>query len=436
MAGGTPALPPVVLLGIDTPIGLTVVRELGERGVAVYGIARSREGVGLHSRYLRRGWVTPGGEPETLALIREIAAAHGARFLMTISERDILWLNRERGALGDLRPLIPDAARMARVLDKAVACAAASAVGLAVPETWQPAGSEDVERVAAAARYPVVLKWGDPVAVSPLLRASGLTLQKAEYCYDASALRRALGRYAPTGRFPLVQEFCPGIGLGQMVFMHRGEPVLRFQHRRLREWPPEGGTSTYCISVPLDAHAELFERSVALLRRLEWEGAAMVEYRHDPATGRSAFMEVNGRFWGSQPLAYHAGAPFGWYTYSALGLGRVPAPAPYRGHLRCRFVIPDTRRLFTVLFEPGAVQNRQLRLSRACELFDYLVDFIRPRPRYFVFRWRDPLPALADLAGVARKALAGGLGALLGRVSRGARRSAPRNATPSGPRES
>lgn len=434
MADGVPATPPVVLLGIDTPIGLTVLRELGERGVAVYGIARSPEGVGLRSRYLRRGWVTPGGEAETLALIREIAAAHGARFLMTISERDILWLNLERANLGDLRPLIPDAARMARVLDKGVACAAARASGLTVPETWQPTSPEDVERVVAATRYPVVLKWGDPVAVSPMLRAASVALQKAEYCYDGGALRRALARYAPIGHFPLVQEFCPGIGLGQMVFMHRGEPVLRFQHRRLREWPPEGGTSTYCISVPLDAHAELFDRSVALLRQLEWEGAAMVEYRHDPATGRSAFMEVNGRFWGSQPLAYHAGAPFGWYTYSVLGLGRVPPPAPYRGHLRCRFVIPDTRRLFTVLFDPGAVQNRELRLSRARELFDYVVDFVRPRTSYFVFRWRDPLPALADLAGVLRKALRGLLARLRGALSRVARRAAPRSATPSGPR--
>jgi predicted ATP-grasp superfamily ATP-dependent carboligase len=434
VADWAPATPPVVLLGIDTPIGLTILRELGERGVAVYGIARSPEGIGLRSRYLRRGWIAPAGEAETLALIREIAAENGARFLMTISERDILWLNRERAALGDLRPLIPDAARMARVLDKAMACDAARAVGLEVPETWQLEGDHDVERVAAAARYPVILKWGDPVAMSPRLRAAGLTLMKAEYCYDAGELRRALGRYAPIGRFPLVQGFCPGLGLGHMVFMHRGEPVLRFQHRRLREWPPEGGTSTAAISVPLDEHAELFARSVALLRRLEWEGAAMVEYRHDPGTGRSAFMEVNGRFWGSQPLAYHAGAPFGWYTYSVLGLGRVPAPASYRGGLRCRFVIPDTRRLFTVLFDPGAVQNRHLRLSRGRELVDYVVDFLRPGARYFVFRWRDPLPALADLAGVLRKAVRGLLGRLLGVFSRGARRSAPRSATPSGPR--
>jgi predicted ATP-grasp superfamily ATP-dependent carboligase len=427
VADGAPGTPPVLLLGIDTPIGLTVIRELGERGVAVYGIARGRDGVGLRSRYLRRGWVAPPGEADMLALIREIAARHGARFLMTVSERDILWVNREREALGGLRLLVPDAARMARVLDKAEAYAAARAAGLEVPETWQPASAEEIEGVAVAARYPAILKWGDPVAVGPLLRAAGLVVHKAEYCYGADELRRALARYAPIGRFPLVQAFCPGHGIGHMVFMHGGEPVLRFQHRRLREWPPEGGIATAAVSVPLTEHAALFERSVALLRRLDWEGAAMVEYRHDPTTGRSAFMEVNGRFWGSQPLAYHAGAPFGWYTYSVLGLGRVPSAAPYRAGLRCRFVIPDTRRLLTVLFRPQVVQNRRLRFSRWGELRDYVVDFFRPRVRYFVFRWRDPLPAVADLTGVLAKAVRAAFRAVLGAFGRalGLRRPRP-----------
>ena len=155
----------------------------------------------------------------------------------------------------------------------------------------------------------------------------------------------------------------------------------------------------------------------------------MVEYRHDPTTGRSAFMEVNGRFWGSQPLAYHAGAPFGWYTYSVLGLfWRVHrhrlliAPAS-----RCRFVIPDTCRLLTVLFNPQAVQNRHLRLSRWGELRDYLVDFFRPRGallRLPVARIRSP--PLADLTGVLVKGDPPGLQDAPGRIRPRARLSAAR----------
>jgi predicted ATP-grasp superfamily ATP-dependent carboligase len=393
------------VLGIDSPIGLTVVRELGQRGVEVHGVARSRQGVGLYSRYLARGYVCPPREDATVPLLRSIAAATGGAMVMAVSEPDILLLNRASGALAGLRLLVPDAQRMARVLDKATACEAARAVGIEVPETFEVAPDGNLEPILAAARYPVVLKWRDPQAVGAALARAGLPLQKAEYCYDPETLRTALGRYRPVGCYPLVQSFCPGYGIGHMVLMYRDEPILRFQHRRVHEWPPEGGFATMAVSVGLDEHAALFERSVALLRRLEWVGPAMVEYRFDPASGRAVFMEVNGRFWGSLPLAHHAGAHFAWATYSALGRGVVPPAAPYRVGVTCRFMIPELRRLFTILFRPGRVQDRALRFDKGAELLAFVATFLRPRQHYYVFAWKDPLPAVADLWFVAVKAL-------------------------------
>ena len=114
-----------------------------------------------------------------------------------------------------------------------------------------------------------------------------------------------------------------------MIFLDRGEVLLRLRHRRISKWPPEGGTSTVCESLPLSLNAELFAKSEALLRLIGWEGAAMVEYRLDPRTGRAALMEINGRFWCSLPLAYHSGVPFAWYTDAVLGLGaRGPSRHP------------------------------------------------------------------------------------------------------------
>ena len=80
-----------------------------------------------------------------------------------------------------------------------------------------------------------------------------------------------------------------------------------------------------------DAHAALMERSEALLRAIGWEGPAMVEYRYDEATGAAVLMEINGRLWGSLPLAGHAGAEFALGTYYALGLGRAPPAAAPAG---------------------------------------------------------------------------------------------------------
>jgi predicted ATP-grasp superfamily ATP-dependent carboligase len=163
--------------------------------------------------------------------------------------------------------------------------------------------------------------------------------------------------------------------------MQDGQALYQFQHRRLHEWPPEGGTSTLCVAEA--PSPELMQQSIALLRALEWEGVAMVEYRYDPATGQAALMEVNGRFWGSLPLACQAGAHFPWYVYQAFGLRQAITAQPYRVGVRCRFMTAETRRL-------------RAQLSWR-ELAGYLAEFLRPRSGYFVHDWRDPLPLWRDL---------------------------------------
>lgn len=395
-----------IVLGIDTPIGLTIVRELGRNGVAVHGIARDERAVGLYSRYLHKGYRRTGDEAATVALIGDIARRTGARHVMAISESDILMLNRRRADLAGLALLVPDSGPMDLVLDKAKANRAASRVGIEVPRSIAVEHSSEIVSKLDGIRFPVVLKWADPNRVAAELSSRGLTLRKAQYCYSPADLRAALAPFDPIGAYPLIQEFCPGYGLGHMIFMHDGKPVLKFRHRRVREWPPEGGVSSLCRSLGPDADAALFDKSVALLREIGWRGAAMVEYRFDPDTGRAVFMEVNGRFWGSIPLAYHAGAWFAWHTFNVLGLGREPATErDYAVGMSCRYFMPDLHRMFRIMMHPELIENRALSFGRWRTLAGFVADYFRPGMRYYVFTWRDPLPCLADLGFAFLKAV-------------------------------
>lgn len=398
-------LPPAIVLGIDTPIGLTVVRELGARGVPVHGVARTPDAVGLHSRWLARGYLRPATDDALRDLLNEIAGREGAPFLLTISEADALFAasSRENGGFPGLRPLVPPSRVLRLANDKAATYAAAAEIGIEIPESWQPteAHAEPPQHL----KYPCILKWADPGLIAPVLARRHLPLRKAQYCYSPAELRAALRGYEALGRFPMVQSFAPGLGFGHLVFMHAGEPLLRFRHQRLSEWPPEGGSSSVCRSLPLLENDPLFARSVALLRRIGWEGAAMVEYRHDGTTDRSVLMEINGRFWGSLPLANHCGAPFAWLTYAVLGLGRIERVSSYRAGLVCRYMVPETRRLLTILFRPGDIQNRDLTFNRARETGRFIGQFLDPRTRYYVFRWRDPMPFVADMLVILRKLL-------------------------------
>ena len=415
MIGAT--LPPVIVLGIDTPIGLAVVRELGEHGIEVHGIARNARGIGLYSRWLRRGYLRPAAPSDLLALLDRIARESGAPFLMTVSMGDALAMRAaaDAGELPRLRVLGPGRDKLELVNDKAEICRISAGLGIPVPATWEPELADLDRPLPEGLTYPCILKWRDPETVAAPLAAHGLPFLKTEYAYDPLGLARALERTRAIGQFPLVQSYCPGQGLGQMFLMRGDEALLRFQHRRLHEWPPEGGTSTMCESVGLEQHPELMAKSEELLRHIGWQGPAMVEYRHDAATGQAALMEINGRFWGSLPLASQAGARFGLGTYYALGLERPLPPTPsYRVGRQCRYMIPETRRLLAVVSPGGAVQDRSLRFNAGREALNYLTGFIRPGMGYYVFAVRDPKPFLADMGFIVRL----GVGQVVGKVRR------------------
>ena len=129
--------PGVIVVGIDTPIGLTILRELGTHGVPTYGIANAPDALGLHSRWLTRGFLRPDTDEKLVELLNAVAVEHPARLVMAISEPDILLLNRHAASLGRLKLLIPDARRMALVLDKRATYEIAAKVGINVPRMWQ-----------------------------------------------------------------------------------------------------------------------------------------------------------------------------------------------------------------------------------------------------------------------------------------------------------
>lgn len=386
------ALPPALVLGVDTPIGLTVIRELGEHGVPVHAIG-GYGSIGAASRYTRS--FTERGQGPLANWLPESIREIGARCLFAISESDLLELADLPEEIEGCRILTPRASPLAMVLDKSRTLEAARAVGIATPEVWQPQTANDV----CPLPFPLIVKWADPAAVAPALAAAGLPLIKAERIDTSSEYREMMARYAPLSRWPLLQSFAPGTGLGQMLHMADGASTLMFQHRRLHEWPVAGGTSTLCESVPLSEHQAQMALSERLLAGIGWEGPAMVEYRHDPAAGRFVLMEVNGRFWGSLPLAHGCGAHFAWEQYrTALDL--PPRPMQLKPRRAC-FAIPETRRLLHILRHGGGE-------GRFGALVSYAFNLIDSRVRYYIWDWRDPMPFFRDLANVIRKAMRGG----------------------------
>lgn len=401
---------PAVVYGIDTPIGLAIVRDLGRSNIEVHGIARLRQSLGLASRYLTSGVEREAGEEGVIEQLVALGTRLGSACLFAISEGDIAMLNRHRSRLDRYKLMFPDKERMDSVLHKDRTFEAAARVGIRTPRTEQVSSIAEADALSASLRFPVVLKWANPLQVGRTLRAARLTLDKTVYCNTQRELLAYLKRFESIGIYPLIQEYCAGYGLGQFILMKEGKAHFTFQHKRVHEWPPEGGFSSMCESVSREEHAALMTQSIALLRELAWDGVAMVEYRHDSATGESALMEINGRFWGSLPLACQAGANFPTLCYKVLGLGEPVANGQYRSGMRCRFMVPETKRLLRILFGQRHIADKTLVFNRLPTLAGFCFDFLRPSSRYYVFDVRDPKPFFADLRNMLRKGVQGFLG--------------------------
>lgn len=395
-------LPPAIVLGVDTAIGLTVVRELGRFGVPVIAIGRSRFSVGGASRYCARFVLRPADRPLS-AWLPDLIAESGAAAVFSISEGDLLELAQLPERIGTCRILTPRRHQLDVVLDKLKTLTAARSVGILTPDSWQPRVGEPLAELAATLSYPVVLKWSDPPAMFARLDAAGIAFEKAEYAQGPEELLRALAKYAPLGDYPIVQTWVGGYGFGQMLMMADGAARLRFQHRRVREFPASGGVSTLCATVAAGLHVEQMAKSEALLAAIGWEGPAMVEYRFDPTSGRYWLMEINGRFWGSLPLASHAGACFAWEQYRHAVLGEPADPTPGYRPRRARYAIPDSKRLVQILRDPDIAGAGKPSFSRWREAGAYLAEFLNPRTGYYIWSWSDPKPLLRDVAGILSK---------------------------------
>jgi predicted ATP-grasp superfamily ATP-dependent carboligase len=277
---------------------LAVVRSVGECAdfvgvssafpVSVAGVSRHADA----SYWLR--------EREPAAYVAEldrIAGRADVDQLLPVGGRTFHVVSEHREELSlPVGSILPDRAAMNAAIDKRETAALADRVGVPVPTTRSLSADDDPAAVGREVGYPAVVK-------------SGLETETrfVEVVDSAAELRDALETYRSVNDSdPLVQEYLPGTARGYFAFYVEGDIVDGYAHRRIREYPPEGGASA-CAASKRDP--ELREYATALLDELDWHGVAMVEFK-ESADGVPKLVELNPKFWGSLDLAIESGLDF------------------------------------------------------------------------------------------------------------------------------
>lgn len=382
----------VLILGASPRVSLAIARTLNRRGIPVEIASFQPEDPSLRSRAVRAFHRLPerrknpeGFAAALLALVRE------GRFDLILPAGD-----PQLAALADLydelSPLLhvgcPPPLCVERVLNKSLTLETAQRCGIRVPFTSTISNVAELDSIAEQLRFPVVVK--------PEKRGSAAF--RVFYFNTLPELSAALA--GNKWGSVLLQEYCPGAGVGVEILIHNGECVAKFQHRRLKEAPATGGVAVLAIAEEPDP--ELVRSSMELLRALEWEGVAMVEFRVDRKTGSSALMEVNGRFWGSVSFPIAAGVDFPFY-YWQLFHGEQPAvPVRYSVGMRWRWSPGYLDRMQSIVFRSAGSLGPRPSISR--ELLGAIPDF-SPLIKEALWSWSDPFPFFAEVGSMLRSVL-------------------------------
>lgn len=400
-----PALPPRVLVtDADDQAALAIIRSLGRAGYRVLAAAGVRRAAGFRSRYTDRALLYPRPSTAPLAFVgwmERAVQALAIDLVIPVSDAALLPLAASRTRLGEHAKLaLPDNAAVSVATNKRRTLELAERLDVPVPAGRLVHEPEEAVQAAQAMGYPVVLK---PERAYRFERGGGVDGHNTVYAESPEALRRLLKAMLGRGGV-LLQEYVPGTGVGVEVLARAGEPVYAFQHRRLRELPVTGGASTMRESMELDPR--LLDYARRLLGALEWTGLGMVEFKIGP--NGPVLMEINGRPWGSLPLAVTAGADFP-RLLAELFLDREAESAaiPYRTGVRVRNLELDL--LWAIAVATGRRRYPFLAYPPRRAALSVMSDLLRPGVSDDYLIADDPLPGVVHVVqlveGLVRRLL-------------------------------
>ncbi len=395
MAAGSASRPTVLVTDTDRGSAISIIRSLGRRGWRVIAGDADRRSLGFRSRYVAERLLYPSPTCAAAEFVRSLLEAvrrWRIDLVIPVTDAAILPLSEERARwAGVCRVAMADPESLRVVTDKRKTLELAVQLGIPAPRSQLVASPEAARRVAEELGWPVVLK-----PKSSRIYRDRKSVEAFQVTY-ANRPEEVTARLAQLeGRCEvLVQEYCAGVGCGVGLLMHEGRPLAAFQHRRLHEVPLTGGASSLRESVALDP--VLYEHSVRLLGALRWTGLAMVEFKIGAAGPK--LMEINGRVWGSLPLAVLSGVDFpGLLAELYLHGPSIDGAGPelrYRVGVRARNLEPDMvwiaaalsgRRRYPFLDTPGRGQG-----------LAGLVGLLDPRCRIDTLALDDLGPGMAEI---------------------------------------
>ncbi len=396
---------PAVVVGLDCITGLQSARILARRGVPVIGIASDPKHFACRTRVCAQTFrAETSGAALIEALERLAPRLPEPGVLYPCTDLAVLALSRQRERLlPHYRLILPDADVVETLVDKVRFLELAQRIGLPIPRTFLIYDRADARAAASGLAYPAVVK--PPYKSTAWQQATRAKAFKVGTPVELIALHERLGAISPV---LIAQEWIPGaeseLYSCNCYYGQDGRPLATFVARKLRQWPPETGTSSLGEEVRNDA---VLAATLHLFDAVGYRGLGYLEMKRDARTGRHYVIEPNvGRPTGRSAIAEAGGVEL-LHTMYCDAVGRRLPEARAQRFVGARWIYwrHDLQAALV------AWQRGELRLRGWARSW-------RGRKAEAVFSWQDPAPFAADLGRAASRALCGAARRLRRRIRR------------------
>jgi predicted ATP-grasp superfamily ATP-dependent carboligase len=364
--------------------GLQTSRILARRGVPVTAIAKDPAHYCCRTRVCEKILVADTGTNEFIKTLEDLGPELRQKaVLFPCTDMSVLYISRHRQRLEDwYHVVLPEPEVVEMLVDKISFYTYAQEEGLPIPGTFFLKGRADAKQAAEELTFPCILK-------PPMKTPAWETHTKAKV-YKVANAEEFLALYDRCSKWAevlMVQEWIEGPDANlyscNCYFSADSEPVVIFIARKLRQWPPETGTS--CLGEECRNDVVL-EASIRLFRSVSYRGLGYVEMKRDERTGKHYIIEPNiGRPTGRSAIAEAGGVELLYATYcDTLGWPMPANTQQQYGNMKWIYLRRDLQSAF-YYWRRGDLTLKEWWRSW------------RGRKAFAIFSWTDPAPFSADL---------------------------------------
>lgn len=351
-------------------VGYTILRTLSEKGLKVWVSDTSKKNICSMSKFCTGSFTYPDPfteEEAFICVLKEKVTELKPRVLMPTHDESVVIMRHREEFPKELVIPYESEEMLLNLANKAWATKMAKEAGCPIPKVYQ-----SVEEVES---YPVVFK----TVIGNSAKGVYFPKSKDELL---ALMQKSHGNVFSKDSEMLLQEWIGGTDYSVDCVRWDGFWRSSVYHALVTK-TDGGGTTTQREIV---AAPELEKYAKLLLDAVDFHGVCGLDFRYDPETGKSAFIEVNARFTGGLATPVAAGFNIPWAVYKLATEGRYDEPCDARIGTKTKWILGD------VITLVGRLVKLRFNGRELCQLARF-----RGFDAFDDFRWDDKRAILGEM---------------------------------------